>query len=481
MNKILEFIEKFHMIQQGDRIVVGVSGGADSVCLLCVLQTLFKEKGVRLYAVHINHGIRGQEAARDEDFVRELCCNLGVEFHSFSYDVRKLAEEEGLSEEEAGRRARYEAFIEVCQRQNCNKIAVAHNKNDNAETVLFHLFRGSGMKGLSGMEPTRLYSSQTGEIQLIRPLLCVERKEIEYYLKSQNILFQTDSTNLTEDYTRNKIRHRILSYATEEVNSGAVGNIHESALKLKEAYEFIESQIEQRFRSLVRQETSAYVIPLREFVGEPSVIQKGILRRIMEELAGHLKDLESKHIDAVLLLMEKQVGRRIHLPYNMLAERGYEDIRIYCKQDGKNNDTALNTMEPMKLIIPGRNYIPQNRKVLETDIIKYEKNNQIPKSSCMKWFDYDKIENAVEIRNRKEGDYIQINGSGGRKKLKDYFIDHKIPKEQRNSQILIADGNHIMWIPGSGERMSEKYKVDHTTKNVLLMKMIDLEENEDDR
>jgi tRNA(Ile)-lysidine synthase len=137
-------------------------------------------------------------------------------------------------------------------------------------------------------------------------------------------------------------------------------------------------------------------------------------------------------------------------------------------------------MEPILMKIPGHTIITQKRKIFETNIIKYEKNEPIPKSSCVKWFDYDKIENAVVIRNRKEGDVIQINASGGRKKLKDYFIDQKIPQKQRDSQLLITDGNHVMWIPGDGERMSEKYKVDAATKNVLLMKMFDLEEEKYD-
>jgi tRNA(Ile)-lysidine synthase len=481
LNKVIEYTKKYHMIEQGDRIVVGVSGGADSVCLLYALYKLFAESDIALTAVHVNHGLRGEEADRDEQFVRTLCQRLGIPFLSFTCNIRELAIMEGLTEEEAGRNARYQTFLQVCEQQKCNKIAVAHNKNDSAETILFHLFRGTSIKGLTGIEPVRVIHSGFGDITIIRPLLCVERKEIEAYLCKEAIPYQIDSTNLTEDYSRNKIRNRILNYATEEINSGAVGNINEAALKLREALDYIEHNVNLRYHMLVRQEEKAFLITANELSKEAIVIQKGVIRKIMEELCGSLKDLEAKHIDAVLDLMNKQVGKYVNLPYGMIARRDYEEISFYLDTKEAPNCSVTMGIKPMPVAIPGTINLPQIRKRLETNIIRYEKNNTIPKSSCMKWFDYDKIENAVEIRTRREGDYIQINGKGGHKKLKDYFIDRKIPKDQRDSQILITDGNHIMWIPGTGDRISEKYKVDEKTTKVLLMKMIDLEENEDDR
>jgi tRNA(Ile)-lysidine synthase len=481
LDKILDFVNANHMIEQGDRVVVGVSGGADSVCLLYALLKLYQNKKVTFHVVHVNHGIRGTEADRDELFVSEVCKSMGVTCRVYSEDVRTLAKELGISEEEAGRNVRYEAFIRECYQRQCNKIAVAHNKNDNAETFLFNLFRGTGIKGLTGIGPSRAISGETGDITLIRPLLCVERKEIEAYLRTEGISYIVDSTNLTEDYSRNKIRNRILAYAVGEINAGSISNINETAGKLTEAWEYIDNQVSQRFAELVRQENGEYSFTVSSFLKEPLILQKGILRKILEKLAGHLKDLETKHVEALLSLTDKQVGRRISLPYGILAERCYEDIRLFRAEGCALDSSEFVPMEPVTATIPGLTIITQKRKIFETKLLKYEKNEPIPKSSCMKWFDYDKIENAVVIRNRREGDYIQINSSGGHKKLKDYFIDQKIPQKLRDSRLLVADGNHIMWIPGDGERMSEKYKVDPTTQNVLLMKMINLEENEDDR
>ncbi len=471
-----DYIKLNKMIEKGDRIVVGVSGGADSVCLLYVLISVCKEVGAEIRVVHVNHGIRGEEAFEDEAFVKELCKRWKLEIDSYFYSVKEIAKKEGLSEEEAGRKVRYQAFLESCRKNECNKIAIAHNKNDNAETILFHLFRGTGIKGLTGIDPTREMVEEDSEATIIRPILFAERREIEEFLKREKIDYKTDSTNLTEDYTRNKIRNRILPYATSEINVGTVDHIIDAASQLKEAYLYIENMVSDRFHTLVVQKDNVYQINIQSLEKEDIVIQKGIIKRVLELCAGSHKDLELKHVESILSLKVKQVGRYVNLPYQLIGEKGYDSIRIFRLKPSKGEKKELTPFPAITLEIPGEILIAEIGKRLETQLISYKKDEPIPKSSCIKWFDYDKIENAVEIRTRREGDFLQVNAAGGRKKLKDYFIDHKIPQKQRDSQLLITDGSHIMWIPGLGERISEKYKVDETTKNVLLMKMIDLED-----
>ena len=476
LQKMKTYIKQNELLKKGDRIAVGVSGGADSICLLHVLFSMRQEYDLQLLAIHINHGIRGEEADRDEQYVKEFCAKYGIECRTFYYDVRRVASVEGLSEEEAGRKVRYAAFLETCLEYRCNKLAIAHNKNDNAETFLFNLFRGSGIRGLSGIDSKRTLSEEKGEVSIIRPLLCVSRDEIEEYLRQEGVDYCTDSTNLTEDYTRNKIRKQILAYAVREINSQSVNNITEAAKALKEIEDYISENVRQRYEFLVYSQEGSLRVPAETLAVEPIVMQKGIIRGILEQLAGGQKDLEAKHVESALGLIQKQVGRKVHLPYQIIVEREYDTICFYRKALLKEKKTSLKRLEPIKVTIPGSTPFPGERKILETKLINYKKYDPIPKSSCMKWFDYDKIENVVEIRTRKEGDYLQINASGGRKKLKDYFIDHKIPQKQRDEQLLIADGSHVMWIPGVGERMSEKYKVDSTTTKILLMKLIDLED-----
>ncbi len=476
LRKIKAYIKQNELLEKGDRIAVGVSGGADSICLLHVLLSLAQEYRLKLVAVHINHGIRGEEATRDEQFVAKFCTEHGIQFRTFYYDVKRLATEKGLSVEEAGRKVRYSAFLEICREYQCNKLAIAHNKNDNAETFLFNLFRGSGIRGLSGMEANRLLAEDSSKVRIIRPLLCVTREEIEEYLATEGIDYITDSSNLTEDYTRNKIRHRIIAYAVSEINAQSVNNITEAAKALKEIEDYVNSNLQRCYEQMVDQTENKFRVRVEELRAQPAVIRKGVIRRILEQLAGASKDLEAKHVELALGLTERQVGKQVHLPYHMIAEREYDTLCFYLEEPTQEKTSCEQRPEPVRVNIPGTTQIPGKRKILETKLINYKKNDPIPKNSCMKWFDYDKIENAVEIRTRLEGDFLQIKASGGKKKLKDYFIDHKIPQRQRDEQLLITDGSHIMWIPGEAERMSEKYKVDDTTTKILLMKWIDLEE-----
>lgn len=478
--QVCEFIKQNTMLERGDRVVVGVSGGADSVCLLYVLNELKEELGITLIVVHINHGIRGMEALRDQLFVEEISKKLGCEYYGFEREVKIIAAREGLSEEEAGRNARYDTFYEVCKNHKCNKIAIAHNRNDNAETVLFHLFRGSGIKGLSGIEPVRKILFKQNTITIVRPLLSQSRMQIEDYLSKRGITYQTDQTNFSNDYSRNKIRNLLLPIATTEINRNAVQHISEASAHLREIDRFLEKCILERYQALVCTTEHKLSVSISKLKAEDSIIQKGIIRNILKNLAGKLKDIEAKHTDQVLSLCDKQVGKQINLPYNMIALKEYNEISFFLLANELNYvpDTIF---EPQTLSIPGCLYLPDLNKIFETSIIPHEKNIPIPKNSCIKWFDYDKIENAVAIRYRKEGDYIQINQSGGNKKLKDYFIDQKIPQEERDRSLLITDGSHIMWILANGDRISEKYKINDKTRRILLIKMIDLEELKNDR
>jgi tRNA(Ile)-lysidine synthase len=471
-DKVCRFVSDNKLIENGDRIVVGVSGGADSVCLLNILHRISREKDIRLIAIHINHGIRGEEADADEEYVYRICAEWDIEFHSYSYDVKGIAAAEGLSEEEAGRKVRYQSFYDACDKYRCNKIAVAHNKNDNAETFVFNLLRGSGIKGLAGIKPFREVTDNLHkqELVIIRPLLCVERREIEDYLSEQGISYRTDSTNLSDEYSRNKIRNRILAYAACEINPQTVKNIHEASLKLHEALAYIEDNIALCFERIVRNEDGCYRIPVDKLLPEPAIIQKGLIRHIIEVMTGRLRDIESKHVDAILALCGRQVGKNVQLPYGIIAEREYDNIFIYHKDREIREDFRV---EPVTINIPGVTYIPYNGMSVITELFQYKKDMQIPKNSCVKWFDYDKIKNAVVLRSRREGDYLCINSSGGIKKLKDYFIDTKLPKKQRDSQLLITDGKHVMWITGAGNRISEYYKINDNTQKVLLIRLME--------
>ncbi len=240
VSRIHAFIRENEMIKPNDRVLVGVSGGPDSICLLFVLHMLQKEMDFALFAVHVNHGLRGREADRDQNFVEKLCEEYGIPLLCCFQEVRKKAKEEKLTLEEAGRLCRYEVFEREAKRYGCNRIAVGHQ----AETMLFHLFRGTGLKGLAGMEPRR--------DEIIRPLLCVERREILEWLQEQGISWCEDSSNQEETYTRNRIRHTIMTCAKEQINGSTVRHMIQTASELSEIEHFLEEATTCAFRLCAR-------------------------------------------------------------------------------------------------------------------------------------------------------------------------------------------------------------------------------------
>ncbi|HHT97685.1 MAG TPA: tRNA lysidine(34) synthetase TilS [Clostridiales bacterium] len=472
--KVWEYIKTHNMIEEGDRVVVGVSGGADSICLLNLLYQLSKKINIELSVAHINHGLRGKEADIDEKFVEEICKQYNINYKSYSYNINKIAKNRGISEEEAGRKVRYKSFYKSTELFNANKIAVAHNKNDNAETILFHLIRGSGIKGLTGISSKREMKSTN--IEVIRPLLCISRAEIEEYLSDNNITYKIDSTNLTENYTRNKIRNKVIAYITKEINVNAIENIVKAGEHLSEISKYLEQNIDSEYYNLVKEDNNEYTLLLENAISADLVIQKGVIRRILGNMKEGLKDIESKHIDQIISLYDKSVGRLINLPGDRIAKRGYKEITFYIG-DQKANKIVENKKGEEDNIHITINRIPFSyelnniNKIMDVKIINTTVLEDIPKKSCTKWFDYDKIENTIKIRTIEENDFIQIYKDGGRKNLKDLFVDIKIPKEERQFILLVADGNHIMWIidDRAKHRISEQYKISYNTKNILEM------------
>ena len=444
--KVLEFIRKNKLVKKGNSVVLGVSGGADSICMLKLLSDLQKRLGISLYVLHINHMIRGEEADQDAAFVKKICTKFKVPHRVINVDVPALAEREGLSEEEAGRYVRYDEFSKYAYEVGATKIAVAHNSNDNAETVLMNLARGTGIKGLGGIPPKREMEDANGNVvEVIRPILCLSRKEIEDYLKENEIEYRNDSTNDSTDYTRNKIRLEIMPLL-ENINDNAMQNITNASNELADTSDYIEKDVEEAYEEFVTEEDGKLFLSDESFAIDPIVLT-GVIRKMIENIAGKLKDITRIHVGDVVSLSEKQVGKKIDLPYSIVAEREYEGISMFSE----SNETESET---------------KNKEV----IISFEEDDfdrtSIEELKYTKWLDYDKIDDVV-VRTRQKGDYIVIDGDGATKKLKKYFIDEKIPRRERDEVLLVADGNHILWVVGY--RISEDVKVTPDTKKVVKL------------
>ncbi len=440
--QVREYMERNHMAEPGDGVLAAVSGGADSVCLLLVLKTLEKSLGIRVTAFHLNHGLRGTEADRDECFVRELCERLQVPLNVVREDVAGYAKDQGYSEEEAGRILRYQWLEKTAKEFDCKRIATAHHKDDQTETVLMNLFRGSGLRGLGGIRPVRELS---GTLTLIRPLLGINRQEIEAYLIEEKELWCEDSTNKELIYARNKVRNGLIPWIRENINDRAEEHILKTAAFASQADEYFVSQAEMLLGNGLKNSVSSVVeVDTAMFDSQPDIMKSYLLRAMIAKIAGSAKDITARHIEAVAALNGPGGGTSVDLPYGLQAVRSYQ-----------------------KLVIRKEAVEPETQEIgksLQTTVFSWKKDMEIPKNQYTKWFDYDKINDTLSVRTREPGDYFMI-GNGKTKKLHRFFIDEKIPEELRDHILLLAEGNHILWI--IGYRISEYYKVTDATRNVL--------------
>ena len=450
--KAKQFIEKFHLLPAGSCVVIGLSGGADSVALLDVLCSLREAYGLKLAAVHVHHGIR-ENAQADADFCRNLCREKQVDFFCEYVDVPKLAKKQGLSEEEAGRKVRYQIFEEYRQKLQMDVIAVAHHQNDQAETILFQLFRGSGLRGLGGMQPRR------GNI--IRPLLGVSRKEIEEYLKNKKIKYVTDETNACDEYSRNKIRHHVMPIA-EEISFGATEHMSRSAGQLREVLDYMEGQATAFLEVHGEQLDCEWIISAAALTKQHIALQKMIVTEVLERAFQSRKDITEKHIDRILELLDKEGEKEVHLPKGGLVMKRYSQLVFKVAAEKTKKDFMASL--PIK-IEPDETYILEKESVLRTRLFSCDNLENIPKNDCIKWFDYDKINSTLCLRTRMQGDFLTVSDNGARKTLQDYLVNEKVPKCEREKQLLLADGNHIVWV--IGKRISAHYKVTEHTKRIL--------------
>ena len=478
--KVKKYIAKYEMIRPGDTIAAGVSGGADSVCMLFLLWELSKVIDFRLLVVHVHHGVR-IDADNDADYVENLCKKIEVPYFYRKVDMNGYAVENGLSPEEAGRQLRYQVFEEVLEAEkdigSIGKIAVAHNRNDRAETMLFHLFRGSGLRGLAGIRPIRG--------QIIRPLLCLDRAEIESYLKEKKIAFCSDSTNEEDTYTRNKIRHHMISYAETQICENAVEHMNAAADILAETDDYVQRQTHAAYeRCLLSSEKDCETLDLHIFRKEDVFIQKMVLLYCLEKLTPHRKDITKEHIYAIIELIGKDGSKEVSLPYHLTAYKEYDKLiffrrknflqrKNFCQTKNFDQERKVSQHLPLSVPVPGEVTVP-GLGVLEFQIIRkenffYKKGQIIPEKTYTKWFDYDKITTVLLLRTRKTGDYLTIDDSLRKKSIKDYMINEKIPKIQREHIYLLADGAHILWVPGY--RISQYYKVDENTECILQVRL----------
>ncbi|MBQ8946104.1 MAG: tRNA lysidine(34) synthetase TilS [Lachnospiraceae bacterium] len=442
------------------------------MCMLILLEKYAAEHGNRLGVVTVDHGFRS-EARAEAEYVRDFCAGRGIPFY-----LREIRPGEVPPTEEAARIRRYELVSETAADEGYDKVALAHNADDRAETMLFNLFRGSGITGLRSITPIRdIY---------IRPILPLERSRIEALLTEEGIEWCTDSTNLADDYSRNRIRHHILP-AAAQINSGVLRHMYETADMLGEIQDHIEQEV-RRACEIVTGEGSRIFINIKAYESYDRVIRTGILRRAITNMTPHLKDITRDHILNIDALTNAENGASVDLPYGIRAYREYENLCItgscHSEAPGSGDDHFSTRFVPILMdisdfsdtptgvkeyIIPTTGDLPGGK--ISISLVRLaenvDKSDFIHTNKYTKCFDYDKINKLLTLRTPAEGDRITIDPAGHTKSLNRYLIDEKVPRRLRDSILLVCDGADAVWV--TGYRDSCAYRIDNGTKRVLII------------
>ena len=434
--KVKEYIEKNNLLQKKDLILVGISGGADSVALLRILMSA----GYNCVAVHCNFHLRGEESNRDQMFVEHLCASLGVKLEICHYDTNKYASDNKISIEMAARELRYADFERLRQEYNANSIAVAHHRDDSVETLLMNLMRGTGIRGLTGIKPKNGY--------VIRPLLSVERVEIEEYLNSIGQDYVTDSTNLETDYTRNKIRLNLLPLM-RVINPNADRSIENTALHLQQAYLIYNDAVQKAIANVVKQEDGNLYINIDALLSTPS--PSTILFEILS-----VYGYNEQQVNSIMESLNSESGKRFASNSYLL----YKDRnRLVLMQ---NNEIDFCVDIDLKKI---DNVILPDGRTLRFEF--RDGDAEIARDSAVATLDADKVGNSLTVRVWQQGDSFIPFGMKGRKLLSDYMTDRKFSITKKRNQCVVCNDCALVWVVG--ERSDNRYRITKDTVRQLVI------------
>lgn len=447
--RVTATINKHSMLTGGDTVLTGLSGGPDSVCLLHILNRLRGEYSLSLHAVYIDHHLRPDETSGEIDFCGSLCKKLDVNFIVRSIDVHSHIKEHGLNKQEAARELRYKVFDQTANGINANKIALAHNADDQAETIFMRLIRGTGPKGLSGIPVKR------GNI--IRPLIEIERPAIEDFLDKEKAGYVVDSSNLGTDYFRNWLRLSVMP-GLKKRNPRLISSLGVTASILQEEERYLDIIVTKTLMKLISRKTAdrieLFISPLE---GMDTVILRRVLRRAIEATEG-LRGISFIHIEGIIGLIKKgKSGDRLYLPKGVRIIKEYALLTITSELPVKIREYEM--AQPCDVTINGASM------VIKASMEEKSEDYGDGKSSVL--LDADKVSFPLKIRPRKPGDFFFPLGFGNRKKLQDYFVDEKIPRDKRDSIPLIISDNEIVWI--AGYRADERFRVTGETKKFLRL------------
>lgn len=451
-DRVLDEVRKHSLIEDGDSIVVGVSGGADSMALLYILMELREEIEFDIHIAHVNHGVRGEDALRDQMFVEKEAMKLDLPYYSRDVDMVKYGKEKGITSEEAGRELRYGFFREITKKLGGGKIAVAHNKNDQAETLIMRFMRGTGIDGLKGMEFIAA--------DIIRPILGISREDIEKYICDKNIDIVSDMTNFQAIYNRNKVRLELIPYIEEHFNPNIIDTMWRTSEIACLDSDFLGEYTERAYKKVLRFERKDKLALDLDLVVDLhiSIIQR-LIRHSISKINKSLQGITEAQIsNAVDLIYKKSTGKEVHFSKDIVLKIDYDNIIVETRLEKK--DDYFHEIPNFGLV-----NLEEIGYYFNVELISIEDYRKSEKDKNTEYFDRDKLVGDLGVRNRRAGDRFIPLGMKGSKKIKDYFIDEKISKDLRDKIPLIVDRESILWVVGY--RTDEKYRIDNNTKNVL--------------
>lgn len=448
-------IQRHAMLQQGDIVLVGLSGGPDSICLLHLLRGIREGLNLTLHAVYVNHNLRPDEVPAEITFCEKTCRELRINFIVKSVDVAGHQKNQALSRQEAARDLRYKAFDEAAYEIGASKIALAHNADDQAETIFMRLIRGSGPRGLAGIPPKR------GRI--IRPLIETERSLIEQFLVTEDLPSVTDSSNLKQDYLRNRFRLSLMP-ELKKINPNLLNTVRTTASILQEEEGYLEIIVTRTLMKLISRKTThrieLFLSPLERL--EPVILRR-VLRRAIDATAG-LRGIGFLHIEDIIhLLKNGKPGDRIYLPKGMRVIREYAFLTITSEEPVRISEYLLRPGDEVAVVGAG--------VVIRASL---EEGPGFPddpgdgKSSVL--LDAGKMTFPLMIRARECGDFFYPHGFGKRKKLQDYLVDEKVPRDERGQIPVLLSGSDIIWI--AGYRSDERFRPSDDTKKYLRLVIV---------
>ncbi|MBW1898049.1 MAG: tRNA lysidine(34) synthetase TilS [Deltaproteobacteria bacterium] len=478
IERVVRTIKDYSMLYSKDSVLACVSGGSDSVALLHILSILSPRFNIKIGIAHLDHSLRVKESEQDAKFVESLALKLGLPFHIKKMHVQKFAEKEKLSVEDAGRKARYNFFLNISEKKGYSRIATAHHAGDNAELILMNMLRGSGKSGLSGIPPVR----RKGEKNIIRPLIHLSKNEIHAFLSENGLYYVQDSTNLDTKYLRNRIRHNLIPKMKSSYNSKIVDALNRMGTIIQDEENWIEEIVDREMNGMVFRENDRSIrFSASHFIEKPLPLRRRIVRSLIRQVKGDLKKITYGHIDSTLHLIESSRSEgQVHLPDEILIEVLAGQVLISkTKRIARPPKTKTNSQPAFVF-----SYNVSKPDLSSETVLIREISKQI-RFSCtvitgpvdfnkiesnVAWIDMDKIEFPLTIRNILPGDRFSPLGMEGTQKIKKFFINSKIEKSDRAACPILLSNDRIVWV--GGFQIDNSVKVTSSTKKILKVELL---------